>query len=62
MSEFDREVMVGLWPGATRRGDKATRLTWDRKALDMAADRLSGIDVDGAAVVPPVEWRRRRGT
>lgn len=40
---FDREVEAGWWPSARRRGEKGTRLTWDRLALDAAADQASGL-------------------
>lgn len=57
---FDDEVNRGYWPAARRRGSKGGRLTWDRLALDAAADRDSGIgqniqpDVSG-----PSPWRGR---
>jgi hypothetical protein len=41
---FDQEVRAGLWPPALRRGLRGGRLTWDRLALDRAADRASGLD------------------
>jgi len=41
---FDQEVRAGLWPPALRRGARGGRLTWDRLALDRAADRASGLD------------------
>jgi hypothetical protein len=40
---FDSEVAGGMWPGPMRRGAKGGTLTWDRKLLDHAADRLGGI-------------------
>lgn len=40
---FDDEVEGQYWPKARRRGGKGGRLTWDRLALDAAADRDSGI-------------------
>lgn len=40
---FDREVREGWWPAPRRRGEKGTRLTWDRLALDAAADQASGL-------------------
>lgn len=61
-SEFDREVATGIWPGPTRRGAKGSRLTWDRNALDAAADRRSGIEADDTPVIPQVEWRRKSAT
>ena len=41
---FDGEVQKGVWPAPKRRGSKGGRLTWDRHALDAAADRDSGTD------------------
>ena len=43
VSTFDTEVSKGMWPRAVRRGAKDDALTWDRKALDAAADRLAGL-------------------
>ncbi len=40
---FLGEVVLGWWPEALRRGAKGRRLTWDRLALDAAADRHSGL-------------------
>jgi len=40
---FDGEVQDGLWPAPQRRGSKGGRLTWDRSALDAAADKASGL-------------------
>jgi hypothetical protein len=40
---FLEEVALGWWPAALRRGAKGRRLTWDRLALDAAADRHSGL-------------------
>jgi len=57
---FDVEVDCGDWPKARRRGGKGGRLTWDREALDAAADRDSGIgqaDVQEAA--GPNPWGRK---
>lgn len=64
---FDTEVAAGTWPAPVRRGALKTKLTWDRKALDAAADRLSGIPAPspGARPTPPddtvldEEWDRR---
>ncbi len=57
---FDDEVDGEHWPQARRRGGKGGRLTWDRLALDAAADRDSGI---GQLVEPeapgPNPWRGR---
>lgn len=57
---FDDEVSAGLWPQARRRGGKGGRLTWDRRALDAAADRDSGLTVHDAPPAPPVTelWGR----
>ena len=44
---FDMEVQDGLWPAPRRRGSKGGRLTWDRSALDAAADRASGLSDPG---------------
>lgn len=41
---FDQEVRTGVWPPALRRGPHNGRATWDRLALDRAADRASGLD------------------
>ncbi len=43
---FDAEVDAAAWPAARRRGGKGGRLTWDRLALDAAADRDSGIGIE----------------
>ena len=40
---FLEEVALGWWPAALRRGAQGRRLTWDRLALDAAADRHSGL-------------------
>jgi hypothetical protein len=40
---FDAEVAKGWWPPARRRGEQGVRLTWDRHALDAAADQASGL-------------------
>lgn len=45
---FNREVALGWWPPPRRRGAKTTRLTWDIRALEIAADRAAGI---GAPVI-----------
>lgn len=44
---FDDEVRNGIWPAGFQRGPRNGRSTWDRVALDRAADRASGLD--GAA-------------
>ena len=57
---FDYEVDGGHWPAARRRGGKGGRLTWDRLALDAAADRDSGIGQIVQQDVPvPNSWRGR---
>jgi hypothetical protein len=43
VTTFDGEVRAGIWPPAMRRGTKTSALTWDRKLLDRAADRLGGL-------------------
>jgi hypothetical protein len=40
---FDAEVAEGKWPAGMRRGRKGGRITWDRVAIDRAADRQSGL-------------------
>lgn len=40
---FDYEVARGVWPKPMRRGPTQRRITWDRVALDAAADRSSGL-------------------
>lgn len=40
---FDDEVSAGKWPPGMRRGKKDGRITWDRVALDRAADHHSGL-------------------
>ena len=50
---FALEVRAGIWPPAMRRGDKQSALTWDRRLLDRAADRLAGLsaaDAPGADI------------
>lgn len=57
---FDDEVNEGYWPAARRRGAKGGRLTWDRLALDAAADRDSGIEQNiQPDVSGPSPWRGR---
>jgi hypothetical protein len=41
---FVNEVRCGVWPPGFRRGGRNGRLTWDRVALDHAADRVSGLE------------------
>jgi predicted DNA-binding transcriptional regulator AlpA len=50
VTTFDQEVAKGMWPQPMRRGQRATRVTWDRLALDAAADRAAGL----SAPVPVV--------
>ena len=61
---FDDEVDAGHWPAARRRGGKGGRLTWDRMALDAAADAASGIGQTETASPAPgsTAWRGRSGT
>ncbi|MDQ1079725.1 putative DNA-binding transcriptional regulator AlpA [Pseudoroseomonas cervicalis] len=40
---FDAEVRAGTWPQPLRRGPSGRRLTWDRLALDAAADLACGV-------------------
>ena len=55
---FDAEVARGMWPPPLRRG---SRVTWDVRQLDAAADRLAGIGgvasvaVDDAAEAAALE-------
>ncbi|GBQ93773.1 DNA-binding protein [Gluconobacter albidus] len=42
---FNQEVKLGIWPQPRVRGPGGGRLTWDRKLLDLYADRDSGIGV-----------------
>jgi hypothetical protein len=57
---FDDEVDGGHWPHARRRGGKGGRLTWDRLALDAAADRDSGIGLSIESDSPERNpWRGR---
>lgn len=41
---FLAEVKRGIWPQPFKRGKMATKATWDRKAIDAAIDRQSGIE------------------
>jgi hypothetical protein len=53
---FDDWVKRGVVPGPI-----AGTQRWDRKAIDLALDRASGIQsASGDAVSPYEEWRRRR--
>ena len=49
---FDQEVKTGLWPAPIRRGTTGRALTWDRLALDRAADRLSNLTAGPAPENP----------
>ena len=44
VSVFVEEVRRGVWPPGFRRGGRNGRLTWDRVALDHAADRAAGLE------------------
>ena len=46
---FDAEVTTGIWPAPMRRGGKGGTLTWDRRLLDRAADRMAGLVAQEAA-------------
>jgi hypothetical protein len=50
VTTFEQEVALGMWPQPMRRGQRAARVTWDRLALDAAADRAAGL----SAPVPVV--------
>lgn len=43
VSTFKEEVAAGRWPPPMRRGRTGRALTWDIRALDRAADLVSGI-------------------
>ena len=49
MTTFLEEVGQGMWPPPLRRGASGRRTTWDVRALDAAADSLSGIATAEAA-------------
>jgi hypothetical protein len=49
---FDAEVTEGLWPSPLPRGGRGGRLTWDVRALDKAADRISGLVATLSEEVP----------
>lgn len=40
---FTLEVAAGSWPPGRRRGLRNGRITWDRRLLDLWADRDSGL-------------------
>lgn len=50
---FDEEVKHGTWPPALRRGPRQGRATWDRLALDRAADLASGLAEAPRGVTDP---------
>ncbi|WP_230410514.1 MULTISPECIES: helix-turn-helix transcriptional regulator [Roseomonadaceae] len=43
LDTFLGEVARGEWPPPRLRGAEGQRLTWDRRALDAAADQASGL-------------------
>lgn len=47
---FLLDVVVGRWPDAIKCG---RRSVWDKKALDLAMDRESGLIAASASPVPP---------
>ena len=51
-SVFDAECRAGLWPPAMQRGERGGRLTWDRRALDAAADRAAHLEADSTPAPP----------
>jgi hypothetical protein len=51
---FDAEVKAGVWPAGFPRGGKGGKLTWDRRLLDAALDRQSGLVSNGADVPAPI--------
>lgn len=53
-AQFDREVSTGRWPTPERRG---SRVTWDRRLIDRAQDKNSGIvaSSDSSAHEPTVD-------
>jgi hypothetical protein len=57
---FLEEVALGWWPAALRRGSKGRRLTWDRLALDAAADRHTGLAAPHRHDPPPGAEAARR--
>jgi hypothetical protein len=52
VSVFVDEVRRGVWPPGFRRGGRNGRLTWDRIALDHAADRASGLEGTAGPAAP----------
>ena len=61
VNTFEQEVEQEKWPPGKPRGPKGGRITWDRKLIDLYADRDSGIDAagDGATPSPPDPWLER---
>jgi hypothetical protein len=51
---FDNEVRNGIWPAAFRRGGRGGKLTWDKRLIDAAADRVSGLSDQAMVVGGPV--------
>ncbi len=57
---FDKEVKVGMWPPAHRRGAKGGRLTWDRMEIDLAADsRIPNNGHGDDEDLGDLQWGRR---
>jgi hypothetical protein len=54
---FENEVKQGVWPPALRRGPRQGRQTWDRLALDRAADQASGL-AEAPRAIGPAETER----
>lgn len=55
---FRKEVAAGLWPKPIARG---SRLTWDRKAIDLKSDLISGFNPAGMGDTILVERARAHG-
>ncbi|MCQ8279920.1 DNA-binding protein [Acetobacteraceae bacterium KSS8] len=51
---FRREVERGWWPKPLRRGGAQGLATWDRRLLDIHADRLSGLEATTCAEPPAI--------
>jgi hypothetical protein len=43
LETFRAEVARGIWPGPRLHGRKRKKKVWDKRALDLAYDRVSGI-------------------
>ena len=56
---FLKEVKEDKWPPCDRRGQKATRLVWDRRAIDRCYDLVSGLAGNYSAVVGSITVRTR---